>query len=76
MISDLKNTNQVLSWKVTDGEVAIEIGWSGSSPCGLNVKKKPAIQSSRAKHSGQEGEQVQKAPWKMEFDVLENQEEL
>lgn len=45
-------------------EGVIETGWSGSSPYGLNVKKKPAIQRSRTKHSGQEGEQVQRTPWK------------
>ena len=45
VISDLKNTNQVLQWRMTGGEGVIEIGWPGRSPCGLNVKKKPAKDS-------------------------------
>lgn len=47
----------------------IDIGWSGRSPSGLNVKKKPAIQ-----RSGQKGQQV-KDTMEMKLDVLENLKE-
>lgn len=68
----MEKINQVLWWKVSGRERVIEIGWSGRSPCSLNVKKKPAIQRSRANVLDR-GSASAKGSMETELGALENQ---